>query len=129
MAKKIIVKLTAHFEHNLENIEAFLVQAETPQAYDALLDELFFTVIPNLERFPDMGQSFMARPARSIEVINAVTALQAKLGDGELREYQLSDYPVLYAHYDETLYLVSIKHHRQLSFDFTGHWPAVHAVL
>lgn len=129
MAKKIIVKLTANFEHNLENIEAFLVAAEAPRAYDALLDELFFTVIPNLERFPDMGRSFMARPARSIEVINAVTALQAKLENGELREYLLPDYLVLYARYDETLYLVSIKHHRQLSFDFSGHWPAIHAVL
>ena len=123
MTKEIIVKLTANFEHNLENIEAFLAAAEAPRAYDALLDELFFTVIPNLERFPDMGRSFMAHPAKSIEVINAVTALQAKLGNGELREYLLSDYLVLYARYDETLYLVSIKHHRQLSFDFANHWP------
>ncbi len=123
MAKKIIVKLTANFERNLENIEAFLVEAEALRAYDTLLDELFFSVIPNLERFPDMGRSFMARAAKSIEVLNAVTALQAKLGDGELREYLLSDYLVLYARYDEALYLLSIKHHRQLSFDFANHWP------
>jgi hypothetical protein len=123
VAKKIIVKLTANFERNLENIEAFLVEAEALRAYDTLLDELFFSVIPNLERFPDMGRSFMARAAKSIEVLNAVTALQAKLGDGELREYLLSDYLVLYARYDEALYLLSIKHHRQLSFDFANHWP------
>lgn len=122
MAKQIVVTLTAHFERNLESIETFLAEAEAQQAYDALLDELFFTVIPNLERFPDMGRSFMNRPAKSIEVVNAVTALQAKLQNGELREYLLPDYLVLYARYAETIYLLSIKHHRQLSFDFSAHW-------
>ena len=122
MTKKTIVQLTANFERNLESIEAFLVEAEAQRAYDALLDELLFTVIPNLERFPDMGRSFMNRPVRSVEVINAIRVLQAKLQNGELREYLLSDYLVLYARYDETIYLLSIKHHRQLSFDFDSHW-------
>lgn len=125
MTKKFIVTLTANFERNLESIEAFFVEAEAQYAYDALLDDLLFTVIPNLERFPDMGRSFMNRPAKSIEVINAVTALQAKLRSGELREYLLPDYLVLYARYAETIYLLSIKHHRQLSFDFSGHWSVI----
>ena len=124
MTTKTIVNLTANFECNLESIETFLVEAEAQRAYDTLLDDLLFTVIPNLERFPDMGRSFMNRPARSIEVINAVTALQAKLRNGELREYLLAEYLILYVRYDETIYLLSIKHHRQLSFDFIGHWSA-----
>jgi len=123
MTHKTTVQITANFERNLENIEAFLVEAEALRAYDVLLDELLFTVIPNLERFPDMGRSLMSRSIRSIEVANAIRALQAKLQNGALREYLLSDYLVLYARYDETIYLLSIKHHRQLSFDFTGHWP------
>lgn len=123
MTHKTTVQITANFERNLENIEAFLLEAEALRAYDVLLDELLFAVIPNLERFPDMGRSFMNRPIRSIEVANAIRALQAKLQNGALREYLLSDYLVLYARYDETIYLLSIKHHRQLSFDFAGHWP------
>lgn len=125
MAKQTAVALTANFERNLESIETFLAEAETRHAYDALLDELFFTVIPNLERFPDMGRPFMNRPVKSIEAVNAVTALQAKLQDGELREYLLPDYLVLYVRYAETVYLLSIKHHRQLSFDFSEHWSAI----
>jgi plasmid stabilization system protein ParE len=123
MTNKIIVQVTANFERNLESIETFLVEAGAQRAYDALLDELLFTVISNLERFPDMGRSFMNRPVRSVEVTNTVMVLQAKLQNGALREYLLSDYLVLYARYNETIYLLSIKHHRQLSFDFTGHWP------
>ena len=30
----------------------------------------------------------------------------------------MSDYLVLYARFDASVYLLSIKHHKQLSFDF-----------
>ena len=49
-AVRLTVRLTANFERNLADIERFLTEAEAPQAYDALLDELLDTVIPNLER-------------------------------------------------------------------------------
>jgi len=40
-----------------------------------------------------------------------------------LREYVLKDYLLLYALIDgATIILLSIRHHRQLSFDFEGHW-------
>jgi hypothetical protein len=51
------------------------------------------TVIPNLERFPDIGRPFLDRPARSVEVRNGLDALQRKLtaiGEGGvLCEYVL----------------------------------------
>lgn len=122
MKKKIVVKLTANFERNLDNIEAFLTEADAPLAYDALLDQIADTVIPNLEQFPDIGRMFMQRPAKSVEVSNGLKALQKKLKDGALHEYFISDYLMLYARYDEVIYLLSIKHHRQLSFDFNAMW-------
>jgi len=123
VAKKVTVKLTANFERNLDAIEAFLDETEAHQAFDRLLDELSDTLIPNLENFPAMGRSFLARPVCSVEVANALARLQSKLGDGELREYLLADYLVLYAQFDAVIHLLSIKHHRQLSFDFQSLWP------
>lgn len=120
------VSFTANFERNLEAIERFLLDVQAPQAFDALLDQLMDTVIPNLERFPDIGRLFLDRPARSVEVRNGLDALQRKLAaigaGGELREYVLSDYLLLYARFGATLYLLSIRHHRQLSFDFESRW-------
>lgn len=116
--KKAIVKLTAHFENNLEAIESFLAGTDALQAYDRLLDELVDTLIPNLERFPAMGRNFLERPAGSVEAVNALERLQTRLQGGELREYLLADYLVLYARFDTEIYLLAIKHHRQLSFDF-----------
>jgi len=94
-----------------------------------LLDELLDTVIPNLERFPDMGRPFLARPARSVETTNALERLRAKLSaltpDPEaLREYILDNYLMLYALVGGNLHLLAIRHHRQLSFDFESHWAS-----
>lgn len=128
MAAKHLVKLTANFERNLEDAEAFLLAADAPQAFDALLDELTDTVIPNLERFPGLGRLFFERPTRSVEASNGIDRLNAKLmnlaKDGEIREYVMSHYLLLYARFDTTIYVLSIRHHRQLSFDFQSLWPA-----
>lgn len=130
MTKKLVVKFTANLERNLEDIEQFLAKAEAPQAYDALLDELLDTVIPNLERFPDIGRPFLTRAARSVETTIALEALRAKLAtmtkDIEaLREYILADYLVIYAQLDGLIYLLAIRHHRQISFDFESHWREI----
>lgn len=120
------VKLTTNFERNLLELETFLVEAEAPHAFDALLDALTDTVIPNLERFPGLGRLFLERPARSVEVANGIGRLTDQLGslatDGELREYVMTNYLVLYARTKDTVYLLSIRHQRQMSFDFQALW-------
>lgn len=127
MTKKLVVKLTANFERNLADIERFLTEAEAPHAFDGLLDELMDTVIPNLERFPGMGRPFLNRAVGSVEATNALTALRAKLkkllaDSNGLREYVMDHYLVLYSQIEGVIYLLSIKHHRQVSFDFEAHW-------
>lgn len=126
MNKMPVVQIAENFQRNLDEIERFLIEAAAPQAYDALLDELLETVIPNLQRFPEMGRPFFARQARSVEALNAVErlrkALSALTADfSALREYLLADYLLLYAQIDGGLYLLAIRHHRQLSFDFNAH--------
>jgi plasmid stabilization system protein ParE len=126
LSTKHPVKLTANFERNLEEIEGFLLQVGAPQAYDALLNELTDTIIPNLEKFPEVGRIFFTRPERSIEVSSSVERLKKQLHtidkNGELREYIFLDYLLLYARFDPAVYLLSIRHHRQLSFDFRALW-------
>jgi plasmid stabilization system protein ParE len=117
---KITIKLTANFERNLHNIEAFLAGAEQASAFDTLLDELIDTVIPNLERFPGMGRPFFARPILSVEATLGIEQLKNQLSslssEGELREYVMKHYLVLYAHIDSMVYLLCIRHHRQEAF-------------
>ncbi len=122
------IKQTANFGRNLADIEAFLTEADAPQAFDVLLDDLLNTVIPNLERFPGLGRPFFNRVIGSAEAANAMAALQTKLAStlgssaASLREYVMAHYLVLYVQVDDNIILLSIKHHRQLSFDFEAHW-------
>jgi hypothetical protein len=122
VAKKNAVKLTANFECNLETIEAFLTEVNAGQAYDRLLNDLVDALIPNLEQFPALGRLFLERAVCSVEVANTLAQLQSRLGDGELREYLFADYLVPYAQFGEVIHLLSIKHHRQLSFNFESLW-------
>jgi hypothetical protein len=128
VAKKPVIKFTANFEKNLDEIERFLIEAQASQAYDGLLTELLETVIPNLERFPNMGRPFMLRPPGSVEATNALATLRTKLSSltqdpQALREHVLKDYLLLYAQIGSAIYLLLIRHHRQLSFDLAGHYP------
>jgi hypothetical protein len=118
------VELAASFLERLESIEAFLVEADAGFAFDDLLAEIRATVIPNLRRFSRMGRRYLANPPQSAEALALLAAMPAGAPDA-LREYLHGDYLMLYAAMEaqETVYLLSIRHHRQLSFDFYRLWP------
>ncbi len=118
---RIQVELTASFIERLESIETFLAEADAPQAYDKLLDGLRRTVIPNLRRFPRIGRNYLYQPPQSAEAITQLAALPRGAADA-LREYLHSDYLILYTLTGSTVYLLSIRHHRQLSFAFAKRW-------
>jgi plasmid stabilization system protein ParE len=118
---RIQVGLTASFIERLESIEAFLTDAGAPQAYDRLLDGLRRTVIANLRRFPRIGRRYLDHPPQSAEALAQLRALPPGAADA-LREYLHGDYLMLYALTGSTVYLLSIRHHRQLSFAFARLW-------
>ena len=125
MADKLYrVELTASFLERLDAIEAFLVEADAGFAFDTLLAELRATVIPNLRRFPRIGRRYLANPPQSAEAMAQLAALPAGAAHA-LREYPHGDYLMLYVAMDTdtAVYLLSIRHHRQLSFDFAHLWP------
>lgn len=123
------IELTASFLERLDAIEAFLVEADAGFAFDDLLAEIRATVIPNLRRFPRIGRRYLANPPQSAEALAQLAALPAGAPDA-LREYLHGDYLLLYSVVDApeqaqaTVYLLSIRHHRQLSFDFARLWPS-----
>jgi len=118
---RIQVELTASFIERLESVETFLAEAGAPQAYDTLLDGLRRTVIPNLRRFPRIGRRYLDHPPQSAEAMTQLAALPPGAADA-LREYLHGDYLILYTLTGSTVYLLSIRHHRQLSFAFEKLW-------
>lgn len=123
MASASTVRLTANCESNLDSIRTFLEEQAATAAFLALLDDLFDRVLPNLERFPEIGIDFLARVPQSREGLARLSRLKERLGEQvRLRECIAGDYLILYAVRRSNLYLLAIKHHRQLSFDLKGHW-------
>jgi hypothetical protein len=117
------VELTASFLERLAVIEAFLTEADAASAYDGLLDELRGTVILNLRRFPHIGRRYLDQPPQSAEALAQLAALPAGAA-ARLREYLHGDYLILYtvATPGHLVHLLSIRHHRELSFQFARLW-------
>ena len=122
--RRLRVELTASFVESLDAVEAFLLKADAALAFDTLLAELRATVIPNLSRFPSIGRRYLDNPPQSAEALAQLAALPAGAGHA-LREYLHGDYLMLYTASETgaTVYLLSIRHQRQLSFDFARLWP------
>jgi len=120
---RVHVQVTRNFRRNLDEIETFLTEAEAAGAFEALLDDLFTDIIPRLEVFPELGKDFLQRRTSSHEAATLAATLQQRLGDNAgVRELIRDDYLILYARQGNNLYLLAIKHHCQLSFDFPERW-------
>jgi len=115
---------TANFERNLAEIREFLAATDAESAFHALVERLASESIPNLERFPDLGADFMARAPLSREGLSLFERLAREAGpSGDLRQLIDGDYIALYLVRSDSIFLLAIRHHRQLSFDLAGHWP------
>ena len=118
------VELTASFLERLDAVEAFLLEADAGLAFDTLLAELRASVIPNLSRYPRIGRCYLDRPPQSAEALAQLAALPAGAAQA-LREYLHGDTLMRYtaSETDAAVYLLSMRHHRELSFDFSRLWP------
>ncbi|OQW59118.1 MAG: hypothetical protein BVN28_10945 [Nitrospira sp. ST-bin4] len=115
-------RFTENFSTNLTAIETFL-GPQSRSAYRRFLDRLFDETIPLLFRFPQSGRSFLAHPIKSAKAKTLAKELRRLLGKGDdLREFVMDDYLVLYLVRRSQVIFLSVKHHRQLSFDLKGFW-------
>ncbi len=116
----ITVRFTPNFEDNLAQIEAYWDDKQFPAGYDRLLAELAETTLPTLEQRPRLGRLFLDRAPQTQQAKQKAQALRKQLAllaaDAEIREYVMTDYTLLYALIAGSIYLLAIKHQRQLGF-------------
>lgn len=117
----VTVRATWNFDKNLDQIKEFFGE-EGSAAFEAALDHLFGVVVPNLENFPEMGYDFLSRKSATYEALAMIDVIQTRLGDARLRELISGEYLILYTHRGDEVLLLTIRHHRQLSFDLRAHW-------
>lgn len=113
---------TENFSENLTSIQTFL-GPEGKSFFERLLDRLFDEVVPTLCRFPQAGRSLLAHRVHSRESKATLTKLRDRLAvNDNLREFIMDDYVILYLIRGSRIVFLSIKHHRQLSFDLRLFW-------
>lgn len=111
-----------NFSGNLTAIEVFLGLGGR-RRFKHLSDRLFDDLVPTICRFPRSGRSFLDRAIQSTKAETLAEALRRMLGPGDdLREYIMDEYLILYLVRRNEVVFLSIKHHRQLSFDLAQFW-------
>lgn len=124
MTRARAVLVTRNFDRNLAAIRDFLASAGASAAFGELVKRLAAEVIPNLQRFPDLGADFLTRAPLSADGLALFEEVVKAAGPGShVRQLIDADYLILCLVKGGTFYLLAIKHHRQLSFDLMGHWP------
>jgi plasmid stabilization system protein ParE len=111
-----------NFIRNLDAIQSFL-KPEGGRAFDDLLDRLFDEIVPMLRRHPQSGRPFLSHPIHSREGQLLLRKLKARMKKGDdPREFVAEEYLILYLLRGTRIVFLSIKHHRQLSFDLRRFW-------
>ncbi len=113
---------TENFSSNLADTQEFL--GADGAAYFAKFFERFVAeVVPNACRFPLSGRSFLERSIQTTQSESLAQKLKQKLQEGDdIRELIVDDYLVLYLVRGNDIVFLSIKHHRQLSYDLKTFW-------
>ncbi len=109
------VVASAPFRSRLLAIRQFLLESDVSHRYETLLDDLQTTVLPNLRRFPLLGRPYPDEPLQSTESLAAMGRLPRD-GARAIRVYVHGDYLILYAALPDAIHLLSIRHHRESSF-------------
>jgi plasmid stabilization system protein ParE len=115
------VRFTQNFEDNLATIQEFLLARSPDTAVDrfnALLQEIA-AVAALLSQHPGIGrpmQSGGTPGSRTSLAWKHLASRMSALRLGDLREYVLHEYVVLYAATQDTVHLLAVKHQRQLSY-------------
>ena len=111
-----------NFSLNLDAHRLFL-EPEGRVAFERILDRLFDDIVPTLCRYAQSGRLFLKHPIRSKEARALSRKLKTFLKKGDvLREFIVDDYLIPYLDRNRQVIFLSIKHHRQLSFNLRRFW-------
>lgn len=106
------ITATANFARNLEGLRVF--HTEHPGGFERAVARLQDELLPLLRQQANVGRPYeRGEPGRPI-----IENIRARRGGGVLRELVVDDYVVLYLVTAKQVALMSIRHGRELDFDF-----------
>jgi hypothetical protein len=116
------VDFAASFGQRLRTLEAFMLAQDPDFGIERVegLREEVLRFVDIVKAHPRIGRPAGVLDAGSIEGrsrLERVLRLSVEAGVPELREYVLRAHPVLYAHSDSRVLMLSIRHYRELGYE------------
>ncbi len=113
---------TENFSANLADMESFL-EEEGSGYFRRFFHRLVDEVVPTVCRFPLSGRSFLERAIVSAQALQTAERMKGLLREGDdLRELIQGEFLLLYLVRGNRIVFLSVKHHRQLSYDLRRFW-------
>ncbi|WP_050454083.1 type II toxin-antitoxin system RelE/ParE family toxin [Candidatus Burkholderia verschuerenii] len=122
--RRVKIRISGEFDARLTEIERYLNRVERPESFRQLVKAIREKVAPMLKRFPAIGRRvFNTKP----DTVDALLAMEELMGmarnNGDtLREYLFDDYVLLYWLSEDAITFLSIRHTREVSFEFHDLW-------
>lgn len=115
------VHFTSQCLRQLEAIQGPLTWQDADTEYHHLLVTLSDSVIPNLARFPELGQRYLDKPPQSAEALVLLRRWDAESLQ-RLRLYQCGTFSLLYCVHEGAVHLLSIREQARLEIDLLDFW-------
>ena len=113
---------TENFSQNLDDIATFL-GTDGASYFAKFFVHLVDEIVPHVCRFPLSGRSFLDRSIHSTKAQGLAERLESRLEDGDdIRELIADAFLILYLVRGDRIVFLSVKHHRQLSYDLKTFW-------
>ncbi|KIG04218.1 type II toxin-antitoxin system RelE/ParE family toxin [Caballeronia concitans] len=124
--KRAVIRISRQFEARIADIERYWQRLDQPRSFERMVEAFETKAEPLLERFPAIGRLFLNTvPDTYVALLDCEELIQETEGAkerAELREFVFDDYVLLYLLVGDTVLLASIRHCKELSFDFDQIW-------
>jgi hypothetical protein len=123
--RRVQIVFSAAFEARLADIEQYWRRMDLPNSFVRLVRLLADKVVPVLERFPAIGRRVVNSMPDTVDALLMGEELAVEInraGNGDLHEYVTEDYVLLYMYSEGTVTFLSIRHAKEISFEFYDLW-------
>ncbi|WP_061179439.1 type II toxin-antitoxin system RelE/ParE family toxin [Caballeronia pedi] len=127
--KRATIRISSDFDARLTDIERYWNRVNEPKSFLRLIEAIDKKVIPLLQRFPALGRRLLNSKPDTVDALLAIEEIaeMTKAGgvrQGELHEYVFDNYVLLYLLSGDAVTFLSLRHTKEISFEFRDLWGA-----
>ena len=126
-SRRVTIQVSSDFDARLADIERYWDRVDQPRSFLRLVEAIEKKVMPLLRRFPAIGRRVFNSKPDAVDTLLVMEELAELMqargwGPGDLHEYLFDDYVLLYLLSNDVVTFLSLRHTKEVSFDFSDLW-------